>query len=276
MNEDSEKSDQDEPRGGKDCPAAQNTEQYYNVYYDTGFVLRDAITGNTFPPEYGDREYTFKVESINREIATLWAGEDSTVEVPVVELKGMDTEGKYEASYIVRGFDYSKMSDALIGEEITARKVVMPYEVLEYESGTKKMNFARKKDGTLIAAFFEYAMEERPGEDPFWPSPYVADFKAEQKVLDTCKTWEYDDVVNLNLKPIQVHDVLLAPPVEVTGPQGGTVLVKNDEIGTVDDYYIRVTRSLRAADEDPDGFMDVTIRKWRFGLLIVSRKMLEE
>ena len=237
---------------GKICPIEKKSEQ-----------LKRSISDVT-----GTKEgVTMKVEEI------LYL-EDRNEVIP----KGKcGQENKCAATF--KNYDRSMFKDSLIGKEIVLYLIEGYYGDIYREEASRDLGVLRHKDGTLIAVGGTGIVNE-DGEHEWdvkvWPSELVPEVKVEQKILASCESFCVEYMAGPDGEKESLHyDNLIAPPLEITVTGKKPVVVKNGEVMASEGYEYFVRDSLRATEEDSDGFVFVSGKKYKFDFFIVNTEALK-
>ncbi|HRZ79575.1 MAG TPA: hypothetical protein P5044_06190 [bacterium] len=186
-------------------------------------------------------------------------------------------ENKCAATF--KNYDRSMFKDSLIGKEIVLYSIEGYYGDIYREEAGRDLRVLRHKDGTLIAVGGTGIVNE-DGEHEWdikvWPSELVPEVKVEQKILPSCESFCVEYMAGPDGEKESLHyDNLIAPPLEITVTGKKPVVVKNGEVVASEGYEYFVRDSIRATEEDSDGFVFVSGKKYKFDFFIVNTEALK-
>lgn len=184
-------------------------------------------------------------------------------------------DGK-ECGLSLRFYDKNLVKDSIVGKELVfyAKEGFYGSENGEYEF--RDVYVVRHKDGTLIAVKGIGIVNESSGENSdarVWPSALVPELQVNQKLDLQCESFCVETPIRR--EDFSSTDVFIAPPLEIKFSDKSAVVVRNGEVIRLEGYEYFVRESIKAAPEDPDGFVYDLGKKYRFDFFILNTEALK-
>jgi hypothetical protein len=200
--------------------------------------------------------------------------EDRNEIVPIGECR---KENKCSITF--KNYDRSLFKDSLIGKEITVYWKEGFYGDVYGDYVSRDVQVVKHKDGSLIAVTGTNIVNEDDENDwdgKIWPTSLVPNITVEQEILPECNPFcvKYRSGASWQQEGDWQYDSLIAPPLKITVEGKEPVIVSNGEVVRSQGIEYFVRNSVRASEDDTDGYYFKYGKRYMFDFFIVNTEAL--